>query len=125
MRVYICGPMSGLPDFNYPAFAAAAADLRGKGYEVLSPHEWRDHPRRAARGNLPYATYLRRGLRLMLKCEEVFVLPGWEKSDGATFEVSIARKLAMPVHRIDEAWISNRRAEKLAGQQIEEALNGI
>lgn len=31
-RVYIAGPMTGLPEFNYPAFNACAADLRAKGF---------------------------------------------------------------------------------------------
>ena len=38
-RVYIAGPMTGLPDFNYPAFNAAAAKLRALGLEVLNPAE--------------------------------------------------------------------------------------
>ena len=33
-RVYVAGPMTGLPDFNYPAFNAEAQRLRGLGYQV-------------------------------------------------------------------------------------------
>ena len=33
-RIYIAGPMTGLPDFNYPAFNAAAARMRALGFEV-------------------------------------------------------------------------------------------
>ena len=29
--VYISGPMTGLPEFNYPAFFAKAAELRAEG----------------------------------------------------------------------------------------------
>ena len=36
-RLYVAGPMTGLPDHNYPAFAEAAARLRAVGYEVESP----------------------------------------------------------------------------------------
>ena len=35
-RIYIAGPMSGLPEFNHPAFHAAAAQLRGAGYIVTA-----------------------------------------------------------------------------------------
>ena len=38
-RIYLAGPMSGLPDFNYPAFHAAAAVLRAQGHYVENPAE--------------------------------------------------------------------------------------
>lgn len=121
MRVYLCGPMTGLPEFNYPAFHAAAARLRAKGYEVLSPAEYQQRaykgtPRPA--NDTPWRVWLKRGLRFMLKCDAVFVLDGWEKSRGASLEVQIARELEMPVYPLGEAWVSNRRAEILAGQRI-------
>jgi len=37
MKIYIAGPMSGLPEFNYPAFHAADAELRALGHETLNP----------------------------------------------------------------------------------------
>lgn len=122
MKVYICGAMSGLPDCNYPAFHAAAAQLRAKGYDVLSPAEYHKRARlnepRSGDLEVPWSTWLRRGLRLMLKCDEVFVLEGWEQSRGATLEVQVARELSIPVRALNEAWVSNRRAERLAGQHI-------
>lgn len=38
-RIYIAGPMTGLPDFNFPAFNDMAAILRGLGYHVENPAE--------------------------------------------------------------------------------------
>lgn len=38
-RLYIAGPMSGLPQFNFPAFHAAAIALRAAGYAIISPAE--------------------------------------------------------------------------------------
>lgn len=37
--LYIAGPMSGIPQFNFPAFIAAAAALRALGYTIISPAE--------------------------------------------------------------------------------------
>lgn len=37
--VYLSGPMTGLPDFNYPAFHDAAQRLRSIGHRVESPAE--------------------------------------------------------------------------------------
>src|SRR4051812_6760126 len=38
-RVYVAGPMRGIPEFNFPAFNAAAVALRQIGCEVFNPAE--------------------------------------------------------------------------------------
>jgi hypothetical protein len=37
--IYISGPMSGLPNLNFPAFYAAQAKLEAEGYKVVNPAE--------------------------------------------------------------------------------------
>ena len=44
MRIYISGPMTGLPDYNYPAFHAAAQRLTDGGHEPVSPTQIGQHP---------------------------------------------------------------------------------
>lgn len=91
--VYIAGPMTGLPDYNYPAFEAAAEHLREcLGYDVVSPHELfgGDTTR-------PYGDYMRTGLMAMLGCDEVYMLPGWERSRGASLERKVAEACGIPV----------------------------
>jgi len=39
---YISGPMTGLPEHNFPAFNAAAAYYRERGFEVINPAEMDD-----------------------------------------------------------------------------------
>lgn len=36
-KVYIAGPMTGLPEFNYPTFFAAEEYLRSHGAKVMNP----------------------------------------------------------------------------------------
>ncbi len=38
-RIYLAGPMTGLPDYNFPAFMKAAAYLRSQGAIVFNPAE--------------------------------------------------------------------------------------
>lgn len=98
MTTYIAGPMTGYPDFNYPAFLAAATELRAQGIRVLSPTEHTgDEPPAAYDAERPYAYYLRRSLAMLLDCDSIVLLPGWENSAGARLEKQIAEALGMPI----------------------------
>lgn len=91
MIVYIAGPMTGLPDCNYPAFHEAAAALRALGYTVINPAESFD-----GRTDLPRITYLRRAVTDVARADALAILPGWETSNGARLEVEIARQIGLP-----------------------------
>lgn len=94
-RVYLSGPMTGLPEFNYPAFESAAGFLRSTMFEVYSPHEW-EQTNNDGRFNLPiaFADYCYYICRI---ADAVVVLPGWRDSPGATAEAYLARALGKPV----------------------------
>lgn len=99
LRLYIAGPMTGIEEFNYPAFHAAKDALLGAGFEVRSPA---DHE--LAEG-LDWADYMRKDIPWLLECGGVAVLPGWSSSRGASLEVHIANALDMPVRPLDE-WLA-------------------
>ena len=90
-RIYIAGPMTGFADFNYPAFNAKAAELRSEGFEVFNPAELPAHEGKT------YEQYMCEAMLLLLKCDAVYLLPGWAKSRGAQFELQTARILRMAV----------------------------
>lgn len=73
-RIYLAGPMTGLPEYNHPAFNAEAARLRALGYHVENPAE---NPEQSS-----WEDYLRQAIRQMLTCDMVALLPGWEGSPG-------------------------------------------
>lgn len=101
MRLYIAGPMTGLPDLNFPAFHAAAAVLRSAGHDVINPAEINpDH-------GVPWAECMRRDIPQLCTCEGVAVLPGWRSSRGASLEVHIAEALGMSVRPV-EAWLAGK-----------------
>ena len=101
MTAYIAGPMTGLPEFNYPAFNAVAAELRNSGVDVVSPTELHDGDT-----SRPYDYYLRLGLKALLDCDEIVLLPGWENSRGARLELAVAEALSMKVTK----WAEEDRA---------------
>lgn len=103
-RAYLAGPMTGLPDFNYPAFHAEAARLRALGYQVENPAEnppqdgWED--------------YMKQAIPQLLTCDLMALLPGWHESKGAMLEHHIACHLG--IVRVMAADIG-RRALATAG----------
>ena len=96
--LYVAGPMTWLPDFNFPAFRAAEEELRSCGFDVRSPTDCDGGSQ-----DKSWDFYMRLALRMLLECEGVAVLPGWENSRGARIEVSLADALGMPV-RVVDAW---------------------
>lgn len=90
--IYVSGPMSGYPEYNYPLFADVAAMLRRHGYQVINPAESDSEAK-----DKTWASYLRKDIRHLMDCTHVVVLPGWERSKGAGLEVYIARQLDMPI----------------------------
>lgn len=84
--------MTGIPEFNYPAFNAVAKLLRDRGVEVRNPAE-----NDAGSTGKPWEYYIRLALRSLLECDEVVLLPGWEASRGAQLERYVAEKLGMQI----------------------------
>jgi hypothetical protein len=92
-KIYIAGPMTGLPDFNYPAFNAAAEELRAKGWHVENP---------AANPVPPcesWVGYMRMALAQLVTCDAIWLLDGWMASKGAQLEVEVARGLGLEFTR--------------------------
>jgi hypothetical protein len=99
-RCYLAGPMRGIPEYNFPAFYAAAASLRERGIEVWSPAENDVHADGfdpAKDTAQPMRHYMKRDLPAVLDADFVAVLPGWERSQGAQLEVHVARTCGIPV----------------------------
>ena len=90
-RIYIAGPMTGLPEFNYPAFAEEAKRLRALGYHVENPA---DNPVPACQS---WAGYMRMAVAQLATCDGVALLAGWESSRGACVEHRLAHDLSLTV----------------------------
>lgn len=141
MRVYIAGPMTGIPQYNFPAFDAAADLLRAMGYEVVSPAELDDPedreralqsldgaPQTAASFGKSWADFLARDVKLITDggIDAIITLAGWERSRGARLETFVGYLNGMHIWSLHhdhlvgtslgyllEAWGGHRLTEDL------------
>ena len=89
MKLYVSGPMSGIENNNFGAFNAAARKLRDLGHIVVNPAEFDLDPEYC------WSDYLRQDIKAMLDCDGIYLLRGWEKSQGSNLEQHIAHRLDM------------------------------
>ncbi|PKB89613.1 nucleoside 2-deoxyribosyltransferase [Ewingella americana] len=89
MKVYIAGPMTGLPHFNRPAFQQAAINLSFEKHVPLNPAILPD--------GLTEADYMAIGLMMLQRAEAIYLLNGWQFSAGARAEHALALKLGLEV----------------------------
>ncbi len=106
-RVYISGPMTGLPDLNRKEFLEAEQLIREHGGKPVNPARIRQ------RHGWAWADYMRRALSMMLRCDEVVLLPGWRESKGVQVEIGLAQRLGMPVVELAEFCRRQERAERI------------
>lgn len=77
MIIYIAGRMRGCPNYK-ERFDAAEADLKEKGYVVLNPA--------ALPKGLAHTRYMPICLAMIDAADAVYMLDGWESSEGAKVE---------------------------------------
>ena len=100
MKLYIAGPITGIDNY-LENFDDAAVRLVEKGYEVASPTWF------SAQGEMlgwTWHDYMKATIQMMLNCDGVAYLDGWEKSKGTTIEVKLANKLNMEVNHLED-WL--------------------
>jgi nucleoside 2-deoxyribosyltransferase len=104
MKIYLAGPMMGLPGLNFEAFDTAAYTLRRKGYEVFNPAE-NDRIRHninpdktTTEQTYPIRELLFEDLEYICKhADAIALLPGWHLSRGVAAELATATRLGLKV----------------------------
>lgn len=96
-RLYIAGPMTGYPDYNFPAFNEVSTFLTlFKGHEIYNPAT-----SFGGRQDLPYDTYLRHAIQMVTMVEGIVLLPGWNRSKGALTESHVGLSIGLQFFTVD------------------------
>lgn len=109
-KVYISGPITGIDFGNRFAFSCARCALELCGYEVVDPSEVQ------LDDDASWADYMKADLKLLLDCDYIFMLEGWEDSKGARLERELAENLGIEEIDLDEEC---ERAKHRAGEDLD------
>lgn len=85
-KIYIAGPMTGLPQENRPAFNEEARVLLEEGKIPLNPA--------TLPAGLTQAEYMDICFAMIRACDTVWFLKGWKNSSGAIAEYAYAKKIS-------------------------------
>ena len=91
-RVYLSGPMRGLPELNFPAFHRGAAFLRARGHIVFNPAELKGNGDDDLRELMA-----KEQAWICIEADAIALLPGWKESKGACAEFMLARALGLKI----------------------------
>ncbi len=106
MKIYLAGPMRGMPQFNFPAFYRYAYELRQQGHEVYNPAEIG-----ISQDNIR-AIFARETSWICQEAEAIYLMPGWAGSKGARAERALAEALDLQVDYLqDQICVNNSPSE--------------
>lgn len=95
MKLYVSGPVTGMPNRNREAFERAARILNAAiGCPVEIPHD-------TVPPDADWNAAMRMSLRAMLACDGVAFLPGWQRSRGSRIERDTALAVDIPTGTVE------------------------
>lgn len=96
MKIFISGPMSGKPEYNFPEFNKRESILRNQGWEVVNPVticELYGGAEKVTNDKHLFDLMIDKEITELKKCDAIYMLKGWEDSCGAFKEYFVARRL--------------------------------
>lgn len=95
MRIYVIGPVSCIKQDNRPAFEEARGRLTEAGYEVEIPHD-------TIAPGTSWQAAMKHSIRRMFEADAVAMIEGVLRSEGATIERDICRRIGIDCLTVDE-----------------------
>jgi hypothetical protein len=93
--------MRSHPNLNHPAFFEAEDTLLKAGHKVINParmdQELGLDPHNSQMDSKFIEDCARRDIDAVFECDELVLLPTWEKSKGAKAEIAVAQWLSKPI----------------------------
>lgn len=114
MKIYVAGPMTGYPKFNFPAFFAAQKKLEELGWTVFNPADKDSEAsldaeavktgddKLAIKKGFDFREAFGWDADKVINGDAIYMLKGWEASPGARAEHAIASvmKIKYPEYQI-------------------------
>lgn len=95
MTVYISGPIDGNPNY-VEDFLNAWVILDNKGLNPVSPVDiGRELKRKMGSREPTWSEYMREDIKALMDCDGIYMLDGWQVSQGARIEELIAFRLGI------------------------------
>jgi len=113
-KLYLSGPMTGIPNWNRQSFDDAAKQLTDLGYEVINPFDLPEPVKpNPLNDSMEWAAYLARDVIGILNgmADTVVMLPGWYDSKGACLEEAVARMKSIPVVTLGQILQAHEKRE--------------
>lgn len=85
MKIYIAGPISGTTDYE-ECFEEAERAIQRKGHEAINPVHIRSVIETVGANALRYDKLMNICKALVDACDAIYMMPGWQRSNGARQE---------------------------------------
>lgn len=100
--VFLSGPISGMTDGIH--FNVAATKIHAIGWRTINPFGLinvyggvDDSTASASNNDANHTFWMRKSLSLMMDCDAVYFVAGWEKSKGARIERALVESIGMEI----------------------------
>lgn len=100
MKVYVSGKMRGVHNYNRGQFDRWTRQLKELGFDAVNPMEIGDSiatPEEIDASPELVEKVLEADIAALRKCDAIFMLRGWETSEGARRELKVALEMNIPI----------------------------